>query len=123
MDGGRIAHHLKRYISHPNTLLLVVGYQAEGTMGRAIVDGAREIMITDDRIPVHAKIEVVDIFSGHADNSDLIEWLKNIKMPGSGKVAIVHSDPDRAVNYQNELKKELPTAEIIVAEIGLSVEV
>ncbi len=121
MDGGRIAHHLKRYISHPNTLLLVVGYQAEGTLGRAIVDGAKEIMITDDRIPVHAKVEVVDIFSGHADNDDLIEWLKNIHLSTGGKVVIVHSDPDRSKVYCDELKKIMPQTDISVAVIGESV--
>lgn len=123
MDGGRVSYHLKRYISHPNTLLLVIGYQAEGTLGRDIIDGAREIDIAGDRIPVHAKIEVVDIFSGHADNNELLAWLEAIKLSPSGKVAIVHSDPRRAVTYQEELEKVLPNQTVAVAEIGQTLEV
>lgn len=123
MEGGRILHHLKRYISHPNTLLLVIGYQAVNTMGRKILDGARELEIKGDVIPIRAKIEVVDIFSGHADNTELLNWLKSIKMPAGGKVMIVHSDPERAKVYAAELTKMLPKVATHVAAIGDSVEI
>lgn len=123
MDGGRISYHLKRYLSQPNTLLLVVGYQAEGTLGRTIVEGATSVFIAGDDIPVHAKVEVVDIFSGHADNSELLAWLQAIKLSSNGSIAIVHSDPKRAATYQAELQKQLPNHTITVAEIGQSIEV
>ncbi len=123
MEGGRIHHHLKRYLSHPNTLLLVIGYQAENTLGRKIVNGAKEVEIKGDVIPVRAKIEVVDIFSGHADNAELLKWLQAIKMPPGGKVMIVHSDPERAKVYQGELIKLLPNIATHVAAIGDSVEI
>lgn len=123
MEGGRIHHHLKRYLSHPNTLLLIIGYQAENTLGRKIVNGDKEVDIMGDIIPVRAKIEVVDIFSGHADNVELLKWLQAIKMPSGGKVMIVHSDPERAKVYQEELIKLLPNIATHIAAIGDSVEI
>lgn len=123
MEGGRIFHHLKRYLSHRSTLLLVIGYQAEGTLGRRIVDGDKEITINGDRIPIRATIKVVDIFSGHADNTDMIEWVKGIK-PNSQqqKVFIVHSDPERAKVFQSNLAEELPEAAIDIAQLNQVVE-
>ncbi len=123
MEGGRIHHHLKRYLPHENTLLLVVGYQADRTLGRKIVEGAKQVEIMDDWIPVRAKVQVVDIFSGHADDIELKEWIQKIKLPVSGQVAIVHSDPDRAAKFQQELKTLLPKQSIVVATIGMTVEV
>lgn len=123
MEGGRIHHHLKRYLSHDNTLLLVVGYQAVNTLGRKIMDGAKEVQIKDDWIPIHARVEVVDIFSGHADDVELKEWVSKIKLNEGGKVAVVHSEPDRAKTYQTELKAIFPQAAVTVAAHGLSVEV
>lgn len=123
MDGGRIHHHLKRYLSHPNTLLLVIGYQAENTIGHKIVAGAKEVEIMGDIIPVRAKIEVVDIFSGHADNAELLKWLQAIKMPSTGKIMIVHSDPERAKVYAAELSKLRPNVATHIAAIGDSVEI
>lgn len=123
MDGGRIHHHLKRYLSHPDTLLLVVGYQAEHTLGREIVDGAKSVEIMNDWIPVRARIETVDIFSGHADDVELREWLSGIKIPDAGQVAIVHSEPDRAEAYKNEIAQQRPDLRVTVAKIGESLEV
>lgn len=123
MEGGRIHHHLKRYLPRDNTLLLVIGYQAENTFGHRLISGAQEVMILGDRIPVRAKIEVVDIFSGHADDRELRKWLKAIKLQKSGRIMIVHSNPERAKNYQAELIKEMPDRTIEIAEIGQSQEV
>lgn len=123
MEGGRIFHHLKRYISHPNTMLLVIGYQAEGTLGRRITDGDKDISIDGARIPVRAKVKVVDIFSGHADNTDMIEWVKSIKPnQAQQKVFIVHSDPVRAEVFQNNLAAALPEAAIDIAKLNQIVE-
>lgn len=123
MEGGRIAHHLKRYIARPETLLLVIGYQAAGTLGSRIVDGARSVDIHGEQIPVRAKIEIVDAFSGHADNKELLAWLQGMKINENGQVAIVHSEPDRAEAYQKELEQLLPGRKIVVAEPGLALEI
>lgn len=122
MEGGRIHHHLKRYLSHPETLLLVVGYQAERTLGRQIVNGAKRIEIMGDWIDIRAEIKVVDIFSGHADDIELQDWIKQIKILPGGQIAVVHSEKDRAALYQTELAKDFPNVTSFVTSIGQSVE-
>jgi metallo-beta-lactamase family protein len=124
MEGGRISHHLKRYLPFSNTLLLVIGYQAEGTLGRRIIEGDKEVNINGDRIPVRATIKVFDMFSGHADNSDMVDWVTSIK-PSSGrqKIFIVHSDPERARAFKVNLAKALPEALIDIARLNQTVEI
>ena len=123
MVGGRIVHHMKRYLSHERTMLLVIGYQAEGTLGRKIVNGAKEISVNGSKVAVRAKIEVVDAFSGHADNSELIDWLKKVKLSKDGKIFIVHSDPRRIDTFEEILIKAFPEAQVQKAVIGASVRV
>lgn len=123
MVGGRIVHHLKRYLPHKQTLLLVIGYQAEGTLGRKIINKAENINIDGKHIPVRAKVEVVDAFSGHADNSELLEWLKGIKLSNNGKIYIVHSDPKRASAFQANIAKAFPQAEVNRAVVGQSIQI
>jgi len=124
MDGGRIHHHLRRYLPNKNTLLLVIGYQAHGTVGQQIVQGVESVRIFGDNIPIHATIKVVDIFSGHADNTELINWVKSITLPEeTGKVFVVHSDPARALAFQKEIIQIKPGAEVTVAKVDESVEI
>lgn len=122
MAGGRIVHHLKHYLSRPDTYLLVIGFQAPGTLGSAIVGGAKQVHIHGREIPVRAKIVVAAAFSGHADNTELLEWLRKIDMPSGGRLAIVHSEPDRAEKYLAFVKRHLPEADIIIPKIGASIE-
>ena len=123
MAGGRIVHHLKHYLSRPDTYLLVIGFQAPGTLGSAIVGGAKQVHIHGQEVAVRAKIEVAEAFSGHADNSELMAWLRKIEMPAGGRLAIVHSQPDRAEKYLAFVKSHLPEADIVIPKIGASIEV
>lgn len=124
MEGGRIMHHLKRYLDRPSTMLLVIGYQAENTLGSRIVRGDEQVTIDRHKIPVRAKVSVVDIFSGHADNSDMVEWVKGIKPnKDQQKVFVVHSDPERAEAFQKNLTEALPEAAIDVAKLNQVVEI
>ena len=123
MAGGRIVHHLKHYLSRPDTYLLVIGFQAPGTLGSAIIGGAKQVHIHGQQVAVRAKVEVAEAFSGHADNSELMQWLRGIEMPPGGRLAIVHSEPDRAEKYLTFVKNHLPAANIIIPKIGTSVEV
>lgn len=124
MEGGRIMHHLKRYLDRPSTMLLVIGYQAENTLGSRIVRGDEQVTIDRHKIPVRAKVSVVDIFSGHADNSDMVEWVKGIKPnKDQQKVFVVHSDPERAEAFQKNLTESLPEAAIDVAKLNQVVEI
>lgn len=123
MAGGRIMHHLKRYLAKKECLLLVIGYQAEGTLGNKIVDGARSVFLMGDEIPIRAKVEVVDAFSGHADNKELIDWIKGVNLSAQGKVYIVHSEPDRAQAFDQELELLLPNITVEVAQNDTLVEI
>ena len=75
-SGGRILHHEKRYLSDPKNMLLLIGYQAVGTLGRLIQDGAKEVTIHDQKIPIKAEVRVIHGFSGHKDSDHLIEFVE-----------------------------------------------
>ncbi len=75
-NGGRILHHEKRYLSDPKSTLLIVGYQANGSLGRQILDGATVVRILGDDVPVHARVKAIGGYSAHADQRQLIEWLR-----------------------------------------------
>lgn len=77
-QGGRIIHHEARYLSDPKNTLLIVTYQAKGTLGRKILEGVEKIEILDQIISVKARIEHINGYSSHADQKDLVNWLSNM---------------------------------------------
>ncbi|MBX9584829.1 MAG: MBL fold metallo-hydrolase [Gemmataceae bacterium] len=95
VTGGRILHHLQRRLSDPRTTVLLVGYQAEGTRGRALQHGAEAVTIFGERVPVRAKVETVHGLSGHAGRDDLLAWLGALSRPPRWVYA-VHGEPGPA---------------------------
>ncbi len=89
-DAGRIRHHLKHYLWRPETAIIFVGYQAEGSTGRAILEGATHINILDETIAVHARIYTLNGYSGHADQSDLLYWIK--QNPKLKTIVLTHGE-------------------------------
>lgn len=75
-SGGRILHHEKHYLSDPKNMLLLIGYQAVGTLGRIIQDGAKEVIIHNEKVSVKAEVRVINGFSGHKDSDHLIEFVE-----------------------------------------------
>ncbi len=78
--GGRILHHEKRYLPDPKNTLLIVGYQAEGSLGRQILDGAKTVNILGEEVPVRARVKAIGGYSAHADQAQLISWLTPMRM-------------------------------------------
>ena len=74
-NAGRILEHLRNNVSEPETSVLIVGYQGHGTVGRALVEGAKEVRIMGEMIPVRASVHSLGGFSAHAGQCDLLEWL------------------------------------------------
>jgi metallo-beta-lactamase family protein len=94
MNGGRILHHLARRLPDPKTTVLVAGFQAAGTRGRTLVDGAKFLRIHGRDIPVKAAVRRVDALSGHADRHEIDRWLG--AMPAPRKTFLVHGEPPAA---------------------------
>jgi metallo-beta-lactamase family protein len=120
MAGGRIHHHLKRYLSWPNTYLLVVGFQAPGTLGSDILAGNDHVTILGEKIAVRAKVVKAEVFSGHADNSELLDWLTGIRLSDQAKIFIVHADDERTPIFAENIKGALPQATVIAPTLKQS---
>ena len=102
---GRIKHHLKHNLWNPNSTILFVGYQAPGTLGRKIVEGAKKVTIFGEEIAINARIEYIEGYSGHADQ----EWLMNfvysfIKKPKH--IFLVHGEAEGQLVLKEKLEKE-----------------
>ena len=113
---GRIKHHLKHNLWNPNSTILFVGYQAPGTLGRKIVDGAKSVKLFGEEIAVNARIEYIEGYSGHADQ----EWLLNfiysfIRKPKT--IFLVHGEPEGQVTLKQKIQgtTEIP---VIIPEYG-----
>ncbi len=104
--GGRILHHLKRLLPDSNTTVLFVGYQAAGTRGRLLKDGAAEIRMLGVTVPVKAEIMVSDAYSAHADREEILRWLGGFKRP-PGITYVVHGEADAAEGLRDAIATRL----------------
>ncbi len=91
-EGGRILHHLRNNIDKDSTTILIVGYQAQGTLGRRLQDGAKKVRIFGLEHPVWARVETVHTFSAHADRDDLMWFMTSLK-PVPRRIFLVHGEP------------------------------
>jgi metallo-beta-lactamase family protein len=104
--GGRILHHLKWRLPDRRNTVLFVGYQAKGTRGRSLLEGAESIRIHGDRVPVRAEIAQLDALSAHADRDGLFRWLSEFVRPPS-QTFIVHGEPDASQSFHKQIVEEL----------------
>lgn len=93
-NGGRIMHHLRHNLPIPETAVLIVGFQSQGTLGRRLVDGAKSVMMFGEEVPVRASIHTMGGFSAHADQTDLLHWF-SVVAPSRPRTIITHGE-DRA---------------------------
>ena len=95
-DAGRVLHHLKHNLWRPESTILFVGYQAEGSLGRRLLDGAKQVKVMGEEISVKARIVNMDGFSAHADYMQIEEWLQHLTMNNAQQVFVVHGEATAA---------------------------
>ena len=105
-DAGRIKHHLKHNLWNPNNTILFVGYQAIGTLGRALIEGATEVKLFGETVAVGAEIRQMLGISGHADVNGLMTWIKAFKEKPE-KVFVTHGDDEVTEIFARRLQEEL----------------
>jgi len=104
--GGRIKHHLVNNISQPENTIMFVGYQATGTLGRQIVEGAKKVRILGRKYSVKAKVVQVHGFSAHADRNELLGWLSELKTAPK-KLFVVHGESENARSFGDYVREKL----------------
>ncbi|MDD5438324.1 MAG: MBL fold metallo-hydrolase [Patescibacteria group bacterium] len=112
MNGGRILHHLVRYLSDKNSTLLIIGFQAEGTLGRRLYTGERHVNVLSETIDVKAKVTSIGAYSAHADQRMLLDWIKTAaELPK--RIFCTHGEEAAAAALATRIKDELDiTAEV-----------
>lgn len=105
-DGGRIQYHLKEHLWKKETSVIFVGYQAEGTLGRRIVNGEKSLDIMDEIVDVQAEIYHLDGFSSHADQTELLWWMKGLRDKPK-KVFIVHGEKEESESFAEFAEQQL----------------
>jgi metallo-beta-lactamase family protein len=116
LTGGRILHHLKRLLPDERNTVVLVGYQAAGTRGRALLEGAAHLRIHGEDVPVRARVEDLCGFSGHADAGEALRWLGQCERPPR-KIYLTHGEPAAAAALAGKISKEKGWT-AIVAELG-----
>jgi metallo-beta-lactamase family protein len=107
--GGRVLHHLKRALPDAKNTILFVGYQAPGTRGRSLVDGAHEVKIHGAFVPVLARVALIDSMSAHADAGEILRWLRGFRRPPA-RTYLVHGEPAAQDALQAAIARELGPA-------------
>ncbi|MDR1487290.1 MAG: MBL fold metallo-hydrolase [Deltaproteobacteria bacterium] len=126
-NAGRILHHFKHNLWRPNCHVIFVGFQAQGTTGRRLVEGAQMVNIFRESIVVKAKVHTIGGFSGHADQSELLQWLRP-QIHDNLIVSLIHGEETGTLAFEAKLKEVFPNLKTIVpnwlqtldsAELGL----
>jgi metallo-beta-lactamase family protein len=102
---GRIKHHLKHNLWRPGASIVIVGFQAKGTTGRKIVEGAKQVKIFRENVAVRAKVFTIGGFSAHADQEDLLEWVSHFE--SNPKVFVVHGETTASEALADKIQERL----------------
>ena len=110
--GGRVLHHFRHFISDSKNTILFVGFQAKGTTGRALVDGAKEIKIHGKMYPVNAEIKTIETLSAHADYNEILDWIGYFES-GPKKVFITHGEIESAQSLKKKIEERFDCSVVI----------
>lgn len=116
-EAGRIKHHLKHNLWRPECMVLFVGYQAQGTLGRRLLEGEKNVRIHGEEIAVKAEIREIADFSAHADQAGLLNWIGAIQTRRPKQVFLVHGEPEAIEALEEKIEQELGLA-VIAPEVG-----
>lgn len=116
-EAGRIKHHLKHNLWNPKSSIVFVGYQAEGTLGRSLVEGKKDVTIFGEKIHVNAEIHNLEGFSGHADKNGLLDWLSGFQKAPK-QIFLVHGEQEAKKKLAEEVKNTLGYDCIAVQEVS-----
>jgi metallo-beta-lactamase family protein len=114
-EGGRIRHHLLHNLGRSDSTVLFVGYQAAGTLGRAILDGAKRVRVSGQDVAVRARIRQIDSYSAHADRSELIAWI-NARRPVAGSLFLIHGEQEAITSLRDVVTSKADS--VLIPEIG-----
>jgi len=117
-DAGRIKHHLKFNLPRPECSVIIAGFQAEGTLGRRLVDGAKSVRIFREVIPVRADLYTLGGLSAHADRDALVAWLSRFRSP-PGRTFVVHGEAETALGFADLIREGMGW-KVEVPEMGAS---
>jgi len=120
-EGGRVLHHLKNNIENPQNIILLAGYQAENTLGRKILEGQSPVKIYGKEHNVRAQVKVLNEFSAHADQNDLLSYISHIK--NLQRIFLVHTELPQSAIFKNILQKSYPSLPIEIPTMGQSFQV
>lgn len=104
--GGRVVHHLKAFAPDPRNVILFAGFQAAGTRGATLIDGATSIRIHGEEVPVRAKVDQISNLSAHADYTEIIDWMRGFESPPK-TTFITHGEPTAADMMRSHVEREL----------------
>ncbi len=102
-EAGRIRHHLFNNIEDPKTLIILVGFQAEHTLGRKLAEKQPEVRIFGEPVRLRAEVRAIDAFSAHADREELLDWVGTLKRPPR-KIFVVHGEEEQSLSFAETLK-------------------
>lgn len=112
-EAGRIRHHLKHNLWNRKSSIIFVGYQAEGTLGRMLIEGAKEVTLFGEKIQVNANIYNLEGFSGHADRDGLIDWIKGFQKEPK-HIFLVHGEPEAKEDFAKTVEETIGFKPIVV---------
>lgn len=119
-DAGRVRHHLKRLLWREEATVLIVGFQAIGTLGRLLQEGRQRVRIQGEEIKVRARVRSLDVYSGHADAIGLVNWVK-ARGPVKGSIFLAHGEPQNLTGLKRRLvESKAVDGKILVAELDQS---